>query len=565
VVDDLPGEAQANKPAGQVFINLSNQRGVPIFSGMVPFTDSQLARGKFTAAELLEDFKIKDQFGREVPLLEFDKNDPLGYRILSAAGERNKSLHFTAELPGKSSDGLPRHRLPDGTWIYLDLRNILITRAADGLRLNINVVMCCSDLPDSLTSRYNGAHSIDDLETIALSRLSALLSKNMRSNLDFALRLLPQDYLKALFMESQLSSRTLAERYMRKMLEAALKNSPETFSQGFVVPQQFRNREISLQISIPIYSSQKACSSQSEDASASLQLPVQETSAPLSLQNRVGHLQVIDASQLQTEVCQSRAVRMEDVKAATSHTKPVSAKRPIRIASQHTPIPLPKPDTVKAAIFDLDGVSVNSESAHLKTFNQTLAPLGVQISEKFWKRNYTGTGSTAIMKDVFVRNGINENVQEWVAKRAEVYQKYVEQHGLPEISGFKSFNGYLVSQGVATAVASGGHNSHIQASLQSLGLPKMLFVGQENVSRAKPAPDLFLLAAKRLKVKPSECIVFEDSRAGIEAARRAGMPCIALSTTLLKKEIKGKAALIVPNFKSPVLRKLFARLIRKRR
>jgi len=233
--------------------------------------------------------------------------------------------------------------------------------------------------------------------------------------------------------------------------------------------------------------------------------------------------------------------------------------------SENSAVPLSSLTSFKAVIFDLDGIVVDSEKAHLQTFNQTLAPLGIKIAERYWKRSYTGTGSRSIMEDVFTRNGMKESVSEWVAKRVEIYQKFVEKHGLPEISGFKNFNSYLVSQGVATAVASGGHNSHIQASLQSLGLPKMLFVGQENVSRPKPAPDLFLLAAKRLKAKPSECIVFEDSHVGIEAARRAGMPCIALSTTLPKKEIRGKAALIVSNFRSPALKKLLARLIRKRR
>ncbi|MEM2138060.1 MAG: HAD family phosphatase [Candidatus Anstonellaceae archaeon] len=563
----MAGEAlaQAAKVAGHLLVNIKNQRGKTIFDGMVPYTDEQIG---WSVARLLESTKMLDRFGREVPLLEFDKADPLGFRIVSAGGEANNSMHHTMQRPGEQADGVERIRHPDGSWVYIDLRNIKITREANQVKFNINVVMCCKDMPNSKVTPYEGLHEMSEIDLITFAQLNALLRQNLAQYFGRQLHILPQDYLKAIFIESQLPYRTLAERYLVKMLEAAVRNQPEQLLGGVSFPARLRNREFRLQLSV----------------SLPLQLPppfqpqdmqLQDDGLLLFAPTSAGNHGSSPApgSTGKAPEDENRRKESSDGKGSSPsagnsglQSAPSESDGKGRGAKKKSaPIPLSSLAKFRAVIFDLDGVAVNSERAHLQTFNMTLAPLGLKIDEKTWKRNYTGTGSRSIMEDVFTRNGIRENVDEWVAKRAEVYQKFVERHGLPEISGFKDFNSYLVSQGVATAVASGGHNSHIAASLQSLGLPKMLFVGQENVSRPKPAPDLFLLAAKRLKVKPSQCIVFEDSHVGIEAARRAGMPCIALSTTLPKKEIDGKAAFVVPNFRSMVLRKLFAKLIRKRR
>ncbi len=218
----------------------------------------------------------------------------------------------------------------------------------------------------------------------------------------------------------------------------------------------------------------------------------------------------------------------------------------------------------KAAIFDLDGVIVDSEKPHFDTFNQILAHFGIRLTQRYWKTACMGIGSYAIMEKVFRKNGITENSGRWVEKRAALYMRYVEKNGLPEIDGFQDFYGFLKAHKIKVAVASGGHKRHIAASLRAIGLPLVRFAGLEDVKRRKPAPDLFLLAAKKLHVKPSECIAFEDSLAGVKAVSRAGMPCIALSTTVSRKAFMGKAVLIVSDFRSAALKKLMQRLISRR-
>ncbi len=233
-----------------------------------------------------------------------------------------------------------------------------------------------------------------------------------------------------------------------------------------------------------------------------------------------------------------------------------------RKGGKFKPIPFSSIRDFKAVIFDLDGVVVDSESAHLRSFNRLLAPFGAKITEKMWRENYTGVGSVAILKDVFARNGIKADLKGVLSKRAEIYHDVVVREGLKEIQGFSQFFALLEKNGIKAAVASGGHKPHILASMMSIGMPRVAFVGLEDVKNAKPAPDTFLLAANKLGVKPSECIIIEDSLAGMKAAAAAKMPCIALSTTLPAEKIRGAATLVVNNYSSNKLRKAISRLIR---
>jgi len=230
--------------------------------------------------------------------------------------------------------------------------------------------------------------------------------------------------------------------------------------------------------------------------------------------------------------------------------------------STFKPVPISKLKRLRAVIFDLDGVIVDSEKAHLHTFNKALAPLGVKILPAVWKRDYTGVGSVAILQDVFAKHGIKQDIRPTLSKRAEIYQDHVEQKGLQATPGIKEFFATLQKNGVATAIASGGHKPHILASMMAIGMPNMPFVGLEDVKNRKPAPDAFLLAAEKLGADPLECIVFEDSLAGIKAAAAAGMPCVALTTTMPRKALDGKAAIIINDFKSPQLRKELSRFIK---
>ena len=117
--------------------------------------------------------------------------------------------------------------------------------------------------------------------------------------------------------------------------------------------------------------------------------------------------------------------------------------------------------------------------------------------------------------------------------------------------GLVDFLVRLKKAGLKTAVATSGPRENVAFVMKKLAIGQYFDVvanGGE-VDHAKPAPDVFLLAANRLGLPPAECVVFEDSTAGIEAARSAGCPCIALSTTHPVEELLRTSALkVVPDF-----------------
>jgi beta-phosphoglucomutase len=204
---------------------------------------------------------------------------------------------------------------------------------------------------------------------------------------------------------------------------------------------------------------------------------------------------------------------------------------------------------IKAVIFDFDGVVVNSEPIHWKSFNIILKQLGITIPKKLYKEKYVGLGSLSIMEDVFRTHDIRRNAKLWVEKRMVVFRKLVRQGEVKPVKGFMRFNKLLNKIKMKKIIASGGYKKNIEVNLKKLKLDKEFqFISREDVKKRKPDPATFLLAAKKLRVKPSECLIFEDSPYGVEAARRAGMKCVALTTSLDRSYFK-RNCLVVKDFR----------------
>ena len=97
-------------------------------------------------------------------------------------------------------------------------------------------------------------------------------------------------------------------------------------------------------------------------------------------------------------------------------------------------------------------------------------------------------------------------------------------------------------------MVSGAHHKNLKAMLENIGV-EMEYLGIEDYPRRKPFPDCFLAGARKMGVKPEECVVFEDSFAGVKAAKAAGMHCVALTTTSPPEKLKKLGAdIVVRNF-----------------
>ncbi|MFI9770418.1 HAD family hydrolase [Streptomyces sp. NPDC052415] len=182
-----------------------------------------------------------------------------------------------------------------------------------------------------------------------------------------------------------------------------------------------------------------------------------------------------------------------------------------------------------SVIFDLDGTLVDSEPNYYEAGRQTLAEHGVPDFSWSEHESYVGISTLETVTDWKARYGLRVSVEELLAAKNRRYLDLARAstRAYPEMRKFVEL---LASDGVAMAVASGSSREAIEAVLAGTGLDAHLrtIVSAEEVEHGKPAPDVFLEAARRLGAEPADCVVLEDAAPGAAAAHAAGMRCIAI-------------------------------------
>jgi len=192
---------------------------------------------------------------------------------------------------------------------------------------------------------------------------------------------------------------------------------------------------------------------------------------------------------------------------------------------------LPSPG-YKALIFDLDGTLVDSMPAHFKAWSQALADQGepgVFPEDIFYAMG--GRPTRDIVKIINGEKGLHLDPDAVALSKKRHYLKILDTvELLEEVASFARDNRGKVPM----AVASGGSRVVVEKTLQSVGISDWFdeVVSSDEVENGKPAPDIFLETALRLGVAPQDCVVFEDGRAGIAAARAAGMEVAVVPTHL---------------------------------
>ncbi|MDG9720971.1 HAD family phosphatase [Streptomyces sp. DH24] len=182
-----------------------------------------------------------------------------------------------------------------------------------------------------------------------------------------------------------------------------------------------------------------------------------------------------------------------------------------------------------AVVFDLDGTLVDSEPNYYEAGRRVLAEHGVPDFTWADHERYVGISTqdtVALWKE---RYGLRAPVEELLADKNRRYLA-LARAGTRVYPEMRAFVGLLAAEGVPMAVASGSSPEAIEAILAGTGLDAHLrtVVSADEVPRGKPAPDVFLAAARRLGADPADCVVLEDAAPGVVAAHAAGMRCIAL-------------------------------------
>ena len=178
----------------------------------------------------------------------------------------------------------------------------------------------------------------------------------------------------------------------------------------------------------------------------------------------------------------------------------------------------------KALIFDCDGTLADTLPVHFQTWSTSLQAVGADISRD-WYYKYCGTSAEEmlqILKNLF---GYQFDSASVIAERQRHYQSLINT--VKEVQAVAEIVRNHYSK-IPMAVASGGERAVLEATLNTINLRDFfdVVVSIDDVEKGKPEPDIFLLASQRLGVAPQNCIVYEDSDGGLEAARRAGMRSI---------------------------------------
>lgn len=191
--------------------------------------------------------------------------------------------------------------------------------------------------------------------------------------------------------------------------------------------------------------------------------------------------------------------------------------------------PLSLPTSFSALIFDCDGTLVDTAPAHFHAIHAALAAQGHSIAEH-WYMQRTGLTPDALLDAQEIESARTGNAIP--LDRATVFGTYTEHfqaglHLLREIAAVAAVAREWHGR-VPMAVASNGRLLNVQASLRVTGLLYLFdpLVSADEVAHGKPAPDVFLEAARRMGVPAAACVVLEDSDEGLEAARAAGMRSI---------------------------------------
>jgi HAD superfamily hydrolase (TIGR01509 family) len=182
-----------------------------------------------------------------------------------------------------------------------------------------------------------------------------------------------------------------------------------------------------------------------------------------------------------------------------------------------------------AVIFDLDGTLVDSEPNYYEAGRQTLAEHGVPDFTWTDHERYVGISTQETVTRWKSLYGLRASVPELLADKNRRYLELARSatRAYPEMRKFVEL---LAGEGVPMAVASGSSPEAIDAILAGTGLDAYLrtTVSADEVAHGKPAPDVFLEAARRLGADPADCVVLEDAAPGAAAAHAAGMRCIAI-------------------------------------
>ena len=199
---------------------------------------------------------------------------------------------------------------------------------------------------------------------------------------------------------------------------------------------------------------------------------------------------------------------------------------------------------IRAILFDMDGVVVDSMQFHLDTWKILLTEMGGKRRSLDVQRHF-GLATKVLLREILAENDhgrepAREEIERWFRRKVVLTCEVASRVAEP-IPGFLDFARRVRARRLPTALASAASRGFIDAVLEKIGARDLFdaIVSVDDVAQPKPDPEIFLQAAQRLNVPIRDCLVIEDSHPGIAAGVASGATCCALLTMLQPEEVRG--------------------------
>ncbi len=204
---------------------------------------------------------------------------------------------------------------------------------------------------------------------------------------------------------------------------------------------------------------------------------------------------------------------------------------------------------LKGAIFDLDGVIVNTINLHFKAWQKMFCEYGEKFDFTDYKAKVDGIPRIAGAKAI-LKNLTDKEIEEAAARKQKYFLEFLDnQEETIVYQDTLDLIEKLKNKGVKIAVISSSKSCRYILDKAGLTAKFEVILGGGDVKNGKPHPDIFLIAAKQLGLKPAECIVFEDAVLGVVAAKRAGIKCVGIDRHGDESRL-AEADMVVSNLKS---------------
>ena len=199
-----------------------------------------------------------------------------------------------------------------------------------------------------------------------------------------------------------------------------------------------------------------------------------------------------------------------------------------------------KPDSIRAVLFDMDGVIVNSEKHINRAAVEMFKEKGYEVDPEDFTQ-FTGMGENKYLGGVAEIYNIPSELEKDKARTYEIYESLVREK-LDPLPGVKDFIAKCKKRNLKLALASSADKIKVEINLREIGIDHDTFQGvisAEDVTHKKPAPDIFLKAAEKLDVSIENCLVIEDAVSGVKAGKTAGAKVLALTTSFEAQDLVG--------------------------